>query len=168
MKPKVHPPLSPTAFEALACYERCLCEREDLTQAFMRDYVSDLRHFIAWYETEREAHLHDCFTPQGITTPTVARYRAYLQTMQRRNLASVNCSLISLKCYFGWALSECSLSYFVKKYAPVAQLPDVIPHDRHHRFDYRVAEAVPLHRLAETIEHDSLDTANFYILRNKA
>jgi integrase/recombinase XerD len=276
-------------------YEQWLREREDLTQASIRNYLSDLRHFIAWFETEREAYApgEAPFTPQAIATPTLTRYRSYLQTIQRQKPASVNRSLISLKRYFGWvtqhhiiaydpsvaiklvgqediaprhlddreeqalvaavtkagtlrdrvlivlllhtglrareicqlrrdqvklgkrsgllevtgkrnkyrevplnatarkaleeylptlpsdavflfpsgktkrALSERALGYIVKKYACVAKLPDVSPHDLRHRFGYRMAESVPLHRLAQIMGHDSLDTTRLYIQRTK-
>jgi integrase/recombinase XerD len=293
MKRTAHPPLSHAGLEALTFYEYWLREREDLTPASIRNYLSDLRHFIAWYETEREAHIHDCFTPQGITTPALTRYRTYLQTTQRQKPASVNRSLISLKRYFGWvtqqhlipydpsiavklvgqeesaprhlddqeeqrllaavtkagnlrdrvlivlllhtglrareicrlgrdqvklakrsgfleiigkrnkyrevplnatarkmleeylptlppdavflfpsaktrhALSERALGYIVKKYASVAKLPDVSPHDLRHRFGYWMAESVPLHRLAQIMGHDSLDTTKLYIRGTK-
>jgi len=293
MKRTAHPPLSPAGLEALASYEHWLREREDLTPASIRNYLSDLRHFIAWYETEREAQANDCFTPQGITTPALTGYRTYLQTVQRQKPASVNRALISLKRYFGWvsqqhlitydpsvavklvgqediaprhlddqeeqrllvavtkagnlrdrvlivlllhtglrareicrlrrdqvklgkrsgfleiigkrnkyrevplnatarkmleeylptlppdavflfpsgktkeALSERALGYIVKKYAHVAKLLDVSPHDLRHRFGYRMAESVPLHRLAQIMGHDSLDTTELYIQGTK-
>ena len=293
MKRTVHPPLSPTGLEALASYEYWLREREDLTLVSIRNYLSDLRHFIAWYETEREAQAYNCFTPEGISTPALTRYRTYLQTVQRQKPASVNRSLISLKRYFGWvlqqhlisydpsvavklvgqeesaprhlddqeeqalvaavtkagslrnrvlivlllhtglrareicrlrrdqaklgkrsgfleiigkrnkyrevplnatarkvleeylptlppevvflfpsaktkeALSERALGYLVKKYASIAKLPDVSPHDLRHRFGYRMAESVPLHRLAQIMGHESLDTTKLYIQGTK-
>jgi integrase/recombinase XerD len=293
MKRTAHPSLSRTGQEALAAYERWLREREDLAAATIRNYLSDLRHFIAWYETEREGQANDCFTPQGITTPALTRYRTYLQTAQRQKPASVNRSLISLKRYFGWAfqqrlitydpstavklvgqeesaprhlddqeeqalvaavtkagtlrdrvlivlllhtglrarelchlrrdqvklgkrsglleimgkrnkyrevplnatarnmleeyfptlptdavflfpsgktkeaLSERALGYIVKKYARAARLPDISPHDLRHRFGYRMAESVPLHRLAQIMGHDSLDTTKLYIQGTK-
>jgi integrase/recombinase XerD len=293
MKRTAHPPLSHAGHEALACYEGWLREREDLAPASIRNYLSDLRHFIAWYETERDADIHDCFTPPAITTPGLTRYRTYLQTARRQKPASVNRSLISLKRYFGWALqqhlipydpsvavklvgqeestprhlddqeeqalvaavtkagtlrdrvlivlllhtglrareicrlrrdqvklgkrsglleilgkrnkyrevplnatarnvleeylptlppdavflfpssktrdalSERALGYIVKKYAQVAKLPNVSPHDLRHRFGYRMAEAVPLHRLAQIMGHDSLDTTKLYIQGTK-
>ena len=295
MKRTAHPPLSAVGQEALASYERWLREREDLASASIRNYLSDLRHFIAWYEMEREATVHDdaSFTPQGVTTPTLTRYRSYLQTVGRQKPASVNRSLISLKRYFGWvtqhhgiaydpsvavklvgqeesaprhlddqeeqalvaavtkaenlrdrvlivlllhtglrarelcrlrrdqvklgkrsgfleiigkrnkyrevplnatarkaleeyaptlsaesiflfpsgktkgALSERALGYIVKKYARMARLPDVSPHDLRHRFGYRMAESVPLHRLAQIMGHDSLDTTKLYIQGTK-
>jgi site-specific recombinase XerD len=61
------------------------------------------------------------------------------------------------------ALSERALGYIVKKYACVAKLPDVSPHDLRHRFGYRMAQSVPLHRLAQIMGHDSLDTTKLYI-----
>ncbi|MBA2393033.1 MAG: tyrosine-type recombinase/integrase, partial [Ktedonobacteraceae bacterium] len=61
------------------------------------------------------------------------------------------------------ALSERALGYIIKKYADRAKLVDVSPHDLRHRFGYRMAEAVPLHRLAQIMGHDSLDTTRLYI-----
>jgi integrase/recombinase XerD len=267
MKRTAHPPLSPTGQEALASYEDWL--------------------------REREAHVHDCFMPQGITTPALTRYRTYVQMVQRQKSASVNSSLISFKRYFGWAtqqhhipydpsvlvklvgqeesayrhlddqegqalvaaltktgalqdrvlivlllhtglqareicrlrrdqakqgksggfleiIGECNkyrgvplnvtahkmleeylptllpdavflfpsdrakkapsernLGYIVKKYAQAAKLLDVSPHDLCHRFYYRMAESVPLHRLAQIMGHDSLDTTKIYIQGTK-
>lgn len=60
-------------------------------------------------------------------------------------------------------LSERALGYIIKKYASSAKLPDVSPHDLRHRFGYRMAESVPLHRLAQIMGHDSLDTTKWYI-----
>jgi integrase len=45
----------------------------------------------------------------------------------------------------------------------ITMLPDVSPHDLRHRFGYRMAEVVPLHRLAQIMGHDSLDTTMIYI-----
>ena len=65
------------------------------------------------------------------------------------------------------ALSERALGYLVKKYAQAAKLPDVSPHDLRHRFGYRMAESVPLHRLAQIMGHDSLDTTKLNIQGTK-
>jgi len=59
-------------------------------------------------------------------------------------------------------LTERGLGYLVKKYAERAKLSDVSPHDLRHRFGYRMATAVPLHRLAQLMGHDSLDTTMIY------
>lgn len=298
MKRQANPPLSPSGEFALAQYEQTLREQKDLTGASVRNYLSDIRHFIAWYEAcraEREAsaQTNGSFDPQAITTPALTGYRCYLQTIQRQKPASVNRSLISLKRYFGWAkhhhlitydpsvpvklvgqeetsprhlddqeeqalvaavtqegklrdrvliilllhtglrareicqlrqdqvklgkrsgfleitgkrnkyrevplnatarlvleeylptlppdgaflfpsgktkqaLSERALGYLVKKYASAAKLPDVRPHDLRHRFGYRMAGSVPLHRLAQIMGHDSLDTTKWSIQGTK-
>ncbi len=48
-----------------------------------------------------------------------------------------------------------------------AGVMDVSPHDLRHRFGYRMAERVPLHRLAQIMGHDSLDTTLLYIRGTK-
>jgi integrase/recombinase XerD len=292
MKRLAMPQLSSSGEHALAEYEQTLLEQEDLAPASIRNYLSDVRHFIAWYECHTDAQAH-IFTPQTITTPALTRYRTYLQTDQRQRPASVNRSLVSLKRYFGWAkqkqlisydpsapvklvgqeevaprhlddqeeqalmttvtkegilrdrvlivlllhtglraseichlrrdqvklgkrsgslevigkrnkyrevplnttarkvleeylpalpshtvflfpsektkgaLSERMLGYIVKKYAAGAKLAHVSPHDLRHRFGYRMAESVPLHRLAQIMGHDSLDTTKLYIQGTK-
>lgn len=41
------------------------------------------------------------------------------------------------------------LGYSITKYVRQARLADISPHGLRHRFEYRMAEAVPLHRLAQ-------------------
>jgi hypothetical protein len=116
MKRQANPALSSPGERALAQYERVLREQEDLTVASVRNYLSDVRHFIAWYE-QREAggaaHTLDSgsFHPQVITTPALTRYRTYLQMERRQKPASVNRSLISLKRYFGCARQHHLITY---------------------------------------------------------
>ena len=56
----------------------------------------------------------------------------------------------------------------MKRYAALARLTDVSPHDLRHRFGYRMAASVPLHRLAQIMGHDSLDTTLLYVRGTKA
>lgn len=298
MKRQANPRLSSAGTCALAHYEQTMRSQEDLAPASLRNYLSDVRHFMAWYEArEAERTVDDQrrsdFDVQAITTPTLTHYRSYLQAVQRQKPASVNRSLISLKRYFGWAiqhhlisydpcaavklvgeeestprhlddqeeqalvtavtkagrlrdrvlivlllhtglrareicrlrrdqvklgkrsgllevigkrnkyrevplnttarkvleeylptlppatvflfpsdktkeaLSERALGYLVKKYAHAAKLIDISPHDLRHRFGYRMAESVPLHRLAQIMGHDSLDTTRVYVQGTK-
>lgn len=298
MKRQANPPISSSGEIALAHYEHTLRMQEDLTFASVRNYLSDVRQFMAWYEGHEagqriDEQIGSDFDPRAITTPTLTRYRTYLQTAQRQKPASVNRSLISLKRYFGWALhhqfilynpsavvklvgqeesaprhlddqeeqalvaavtkagslrdrvlvilllhtglrareicrlrrdqvrlgkrsgsleiigkrnkyrevplnatarrvleeylptlsretiflfpsgktkealSERALGYIIKKYAGSAKLSDVSPHDLRHRFGYRMAESVPLHRLAQIMGHDPLDTTKLYIQGTK-
>jgi integrase/recombinase XerC len=61
------------------------------------------------------------------------------------------------------ALTERALSYIVAKVAARARVADVTAHDLRHRFGYRMARSVPLHRLAQIMGHDSLDTTLLYV-----
>ena len=53
--------------------------------------------------------------------------------------------------------------FMLGKYAYQAHVDNFTPHDLRHRFGYRMAEHVPLHRLAQIMGHDSLDTTLIYI-----
>lgn len=92
------------------------------------------------------------FTPAAVATPTHTAYRAYLQHTLHLKPASVNRSLVSLKRYFAWLIETGQIKHDTAKV-----------HDLRHRFGYRMAESVPLHRLAQVIEHDSLDTTTIYV-----
>ena len=60
-------------------------------------------------------------------------------------------------------VSERALVYIISKYAERARVRDLWPHDLRHRFGYRMAQTVPLHRLAQLMGHDSLDTTLRYV-----
>jgi integrase/recombinase XerC len=64
-------------------------------------------------------------------------------------------------------LTERGLGYLIQKYAVKARVSDVSPHDLRHRFGYRMAQSVPLHRLAQLMGHDSLDTTMRYVQATK-
>ena len=55
------------------------------------------------------------------------------------------------------------LGYAVKRYAELAKVEDVSCHDLRHRFGYRMAQKTALHRLAQIMGHDSLDTTMVYV-----
>jgi integrase/recombinase XerD len=67
----------------------------------------------------------------------------------------------------GVALTERALGYLITKYAALAKVDDMSPHDLRHRFGYRMATTVPLHRLAQIMGHDSLDTTMIYVQGTK-
>ena len=298
MRREGRPALSPFGQQVLDQYEQQLRTEEDLAAATIRNYLSDLHHFAAWYESMQRQGREEApaFRPEAITTPTITDYRAYLQQTLRLKPNSVNRSLISLKRYFAWLVSTrrmkldptkviklvgeevsaprhlddqeeqaliaavtesgslrdraivilllhtglrareiCTLSrvhvrlgkrsgtirvrgkgnkereiplnataraallaydpslttpsddptslffsekrhaqltgrglgYIVKKYAERAHVHDVSPHDLRHRFGYRMEASVPLHRLAQLMGHDSLDTTMLYIQATK-
>ena len=68
---------------------------------------------------------------------------------------------ISRKTKF--AITTRALGYLIRKYARIVGVEDISPHDLRHRFGYRMTENVPLHRLAQIMGHDSLDTTMIYV-----
>jgi integrase/recombinase XerD len=290
MKRQAQPLLSENGQQALDQYTQVLQQIEDLSPVTIRNYLSDLRQFIAWCECSwSEEQEDDSFVPQAIAPTLLMRYRDYLQTSLGLKPSTVNRTLMSLKRYFAWTRKihlvqsdpaslikfvpkevapprhlndeeeealvaavnavgtlrdqtiiilllhtglraqelctltrqqvhlskrngtlrimgkrkkvrevplnttarsilnryletlspECSylfpsektqraltgraLGHLLTKYATQAQVADVSPHDLRHRFGYRMAEVVPLHRLAQIMGHDSLDTTMLYI-----
>jgi integrase/recombinase XerD len=290
MKPGAIPSLSPSSRQELADYESYLCGQRDISPVTIRNYLSDLRSFIVWYETQSQKSFEAVnvgFKIEQITTPTLTRYRSYLQSQLKLAPASINRYLVTLKSYFSWAvdlkkitnnpatvvkliplikssprqindaeesalvsavtshglfrdraiiilmlhtglraaevcqlksehihlrkrggylqvygkrnkyreiplnatarkvlleylplvkgdwlflsrktksvITTRALGYLVDKYARIAGIEDISPHDLRHRFGYRMAETVPLHRLAQIMGHDSIDTTMVYV-----
>ena len=279
--------------QELADYEFYLREQRDISPVTVRNYLSDLRSFIAWYEAKSPSSATVGFDLTKVTTPTLTRYRSYLQSQLKLAPASINRYLVTLKFYFAiavekrkittnpakvvkliplikspphqisdgeesaivsavtnygsirdrtiiilmfhtglraaevcqlrwehihlrkrsgylqvygkrnkyrektcphlvplnatvrkvlreyipvvesdWlfisrktksAITTRALGYLVGKYARIARVEDVSPHDLRHRFGYRMAETVPLHRLAQIMGHDSLDKTMVYV-----
>ncbi len=108
MKRASTPPVSSAGARALAVYEAWMREQEALATASIRNYVSDLSHFIAWYEqraTQAAGDTGVLFSPREITTAELLRYRDVLQEREHKP-ASINRALLSLKRYFHWACSQ--------------------------------------------------------------
>lgn len=59
-------------------------------------------------------------------------------------------------------LTRRGIDFIIKKYTRGAGL-DIHSHNLQHRFGYRMDKSVPLHRLAQIMGHDSLDTTMIYI-----
>ncbi|MBK7916617.1 MAG: tyrosine-type recombinase/integrase [Chloroflexi bacterium] len=60
-------------------------------------------------------------------------------------------------------LTPRGIGFLIAKYAGRAGVENLRAHDLRHRFGYRMAERVPLHRLAQIMGHDSLDTTMLYV-----
>ena len=117
MNRQANPPISSSGEIALAHYEQTLRMQDDLTFDSVRNYLSDVHQFMAWYEEHEVGQRTDGqsesdFDPQASNTPTLTRYRTYLQAERRQKPTSVNRSLISLKRYFGWALHYQFILYY--------------------------------------------------------
>lgn len=68
----------------------------------------------------------------------------------------------------GERLSERGLRHFIQKYMKMAKLEGLSAHDLRHRFGYVMAENTPLHRLAQIMGHESLDTTMIYVNATRA
>jgi integrase/recombinase XerD len=94
-----------------------------------------------------------------------AALEAYDPLLHKRTLQDTSPLFLSEKRHT--RLTERGLGYLIKKYATKALLNDLSPHDLRHRFGYRMAKSVPLHRLAQLMGHDSLDTTMRYVQGTK-
>src|SRR5262245_44890997 len=108
MKRSGQPDISSTAEQLLAHYATALQDHEDLTPKTIRNYLSDLRQFVAWCEASWQSGQKQgqSFTPTLLTTPLITRYRSYLQLAAQLKPASINRVLISLKRYCSWAVDQ--------------------------------------------------------------
>lgn len=68
----------------------------------------------------------------------------------------------------GGRLSERALRHLIQKYMKLARLEGLSAHDLRHRFGYVMAENTHLHRLAQIMGHDSLDTTLIYVKATRA
>src|SRR5450755_245467 len=104
MKRGAQPPLSAEGQQTLDHYAYTLQQVEDLSAVTVRNYLSDLRQFMAWCECSwREEWNEALFTPQAVTPSLLIRYRTYLQTTLWLKPSSINRAIMSLKRYFAWA-----------------------------------------------------------------
>lgn len=63
----------------------------------------------------------------------------------------------------GRHMGERALRHLILKYMKLANIEDISPHDLRHRFGYVMSERTPLHRLAQIMGHDSLNTTMVYV-----
>ncbi|MBO0782094.1 MAG: site-specific integrase [Ktedonobacteraceae bacterium] len=103
MKRTAQPLLSQDGQQALDLYGQVLQQFEDISPVTIRNYLSDLRQFIAWCEDCWRAGQEQCsFTPQAVAPSLLMCYREYLQTTLCLKPSTVNRTLMSLKRYFAW------------------------------------------------------------------
>lgn len=100
--------LSDRGRTAIEEYGRHLRERHDLSAPTLRNYLSDLRHFVSWCEGSWSEGWQEPrpFHPSDVTTPDLTEYRSHLRTALGLKPATINRHLVSLKRYFGWAAEQ--------------------------------------------------------------
>ncbi|CAG7631965.1 tyrosine-type recombinase/integrase [Paenibacillus allorhizosphaerae] len=79
---------------------------EDLNPKTIKEYASDLKHFIGWFETADLQEEEVLFRIEDVATPTLTRYREAAQKVMELKPTTINRRLITLKRFFEWAASE--------------------------------------------------------------
>lgn len=64
-------------------------------------------------------------------------------------------------------LTERAIRYMVKKYMVIAKVENLSAHDLRHHFGYVMVQNTPIHRLAQIMGHDRLDTTMTYLKATK-
>ncbi|MCR8630591.1 tyrosine-type recombinase/integrase [Paenibacillus radicis (ex Xue et al. 2023)] len=99
-----------------------LTTHEDLNPKTLKEYASDLKHFIGWFETSDHQEEEVIFRIEEVATPTLTRYREAAQKVMELKPATINRRLITLKRFFGWAVSESRIRRDPSK--PVKLVPE--------------------------------------------
>lgn len=127
MRREAQPSLSEEGQQALAHYAYVLQQAEDLSAVTLRNYLSDLRQFIAWCESSwHEVQEDRSFTPQNVAPPLLIRYRSYLATL------SPECQYLFPSEKTQRPLTGRALGHLITKYARAAHIADVSPDDLRH------------------------------------
>lgn len=81
---------------------------DDLNPKTLRDYAGDLRLLAEWVENRWNIHQEDdlTFHPTDITTPTLIRYREYMQNVRSLKPSTINRRLVTIKRFFDWMIKQ--------------------------------------------------------------
>jgi integrase/recombinase XerD len=96
--------------------------QEDLNPKTLKEYASDLKHFIGWFENTEHQEEVVVFHIEDVATPTLTRYQEAAQKVMELKPATINRRLITLKRFFEWAASESRIRRDPSK--PVKLIPE--------------------------------------------
>lgn len=99
-----------------------LSTQDDLNPKTLKEYSSDLKHFIRWYETADHQEEEIQFRVEDVATPTLTRYRDAMQQTMKLKPATINRRLVTLKRFFEWAVATGKLQRNPSK--PVKLVPE--------------------------------------------
>lgn len=106
----------------IAHFIRDLSAHEALSPKTLKEYASDLKHFIGWFEAAGPSGAEAAaFQIEDVATPTLVRYRDAMQETMELKPSTINRRLVTLKRFFDWALSESKVSLDPAK--PVKLVP---------------------------------------------
>lgn len=78
----------------------------NLNPKTLKEYASDLKHFISWFEKAYNQEEEVIFRIEEVAASTIIRYRDSAQKVMELKPATINRRLITLKRFFEWAMSE--------------------------------------------------------------
>ncbi|MGR5978943.1 hypothetical protein ACT7DJ_14640 [Bacillus cereus] len=77
---------------------------KDLHTKTLKEYTSDLKDFVFWFENVCGKHAEDTlFHPIEVTARTIARYREHMKITRLLKPPMINRRINSIKRYFDWA-----------------------------------------------------------------
>lgn len=116
------PGISEQGDQTIQDFIHALTTHEDLNPKTLKEYASDLKHFIGWFETAYHQEEEIIFRIEDVATPTLTRYREAAQKIMELKPATINRRLITLKRFFEWAVSESRIRRDPSK--PVKLVPE--------------------------------------------
>ncbi|WP_135554715.1 tyrosine-type recombinase/integrase [Paenibacillus cymbidii] len=108
--------------QAIHDFIHALATRKALNPKTLKEYTSDLKHFIFWFETSGRQEEEVIFRMEEVATPTLTRYREAAQNIMELKPATINRRLVTLKRFFEWAVSESRIRRDPSK--PVKLVPE--------------------------------------------
>lgn len=99
-----------------------LAMNKELSPKTLREYASDLKHFISWFETAVHTDKQITFKIEDVGTSTLIHYREAMQKTMALKPATINRRLVTMKQFFDWAVSEAKVEHDPAK--PVKLLPE--------------------------------------------
>ena len=80
--------------------------RQEVAEKIIRAYRADLAHIARWFATATD----EPFRAAAVTPTDVRDYKAHLVSVERRQPATVNRRLATLRCFCPWAKAAGSLA----------------------------------------------------------
>ncbi len=114
--------ISEQGAQTIQDFIQALTTHEDLNPKTLKEYASDLKHFIGWFESTDHQEEEVIFRIEDVATPTLTRYREAMQKAMELKPATINRRMITLKRYFEWAVSESKIRRDPSK--PVKLVPE--------------------------------------------
>uniref|UniRef100_A0A8R1INB4 Integrase n=1 Tax=Caenorhabditis japonica TaxID=281687 RepID=A0A8R1INB4_CAEJA len=88
-----------------------LANEDELQPKTVKEYASDLKHFIEWYKENTLLGEKVTLRIEDVDTSTLVHYREDSHKVMLLKPATINRRLITLKRFFKWAVLESRLNY---------------------------------------------------------